>query len=359
MSQRNKDIETEAARQSHYIEWCRIIGIPDPCGAEYGYQCIVAIYAKYVMSGINYYNKDVLRSKTVRGYAFAVNMLFSLRGFKPPTDLSDGNNMPGIVINNLMNQETIASQRAPLDNAIFAEIKRAAKSSHSLDSERNLLFDILTLARYIGPRVSEYAQTTQEKVNYHVYPDGTSVIKAFTLHNFVFHDAQGNIITGINDSLFTQASSVKITWHIQKNRQNGQSITLAADATAPDSCPVKGALRMFLRAHRLGQPNNMPLSCYRTKKSPLLYITGNRIAALLRETVKKVRPTTPLFKFGHGSSLMRQEKALHTFRNVFAGWATRSRCTFEIHLPSRTSTSVLFIPPPPMSWRFFPHRQRR
>ena len=243
--------------------------------------------------GINYYNKDVLRSKTVQGYALAVNTLFSLRGFKPPTDLSDSNNMPGIVINNLVQQETIASQRAPLDNAIFAEVKRAAKSSHSNDSDRNLLFDILTLARYIGPRVSEYAQTSQEKVDYHVYPDGTSVIKAFTLQDFVFHDARGNVISPVDESSFTQASSVKITWRIQKNRQNGQSITLAADTSAPDLCPVKGALRMFLRAQRLGQSHDMPLACYKTKKSPLLYITGNRIAALLREAVRKVRPTTP------------------------------------------------------------------
>jgi hypothetical protein len=53
MSQRNKNLET--------------VGIPDPCGPEYDYQRIVAIYIKYVMCGINYYNKDVLRSKTVRG----------------------------------------------------------------------------------------------------------------------------------------------------------------------------------------------------------------------------------------------------------------------------------------------------
>ena len=102
MSQHNKDLETEAARQSHYIAWCAIIGIPDPCGPEYGYQRIVAIYIKYVMCGINYYNKDVLCSKTVHGYAFAVNALFLLRGYKQSTDLSDGNNMPGIIINNLI-----------------------------------------------------------------------------------------------------------------------------------------------------------------------------------------------------------------------------------------------------------------
>ncbi len=60
MSQQDKEVETKAARQSHYIFWCSIIGIPDPCGNKIGYQHIVAIYAKFVMCGINYYNKDIL-----------------------------------------------------------------------------------------------------------------------------------------------------------------------------------------------------------------------------------------------------------------------------------------------------------
>ncbi len=60
MSGQDKEVKPEAARQSHYILWCSVIGIPDPCGNEIGYQCIVAIYIKFVMCGINYYNKDVL-----------------------------------------------------------------------------------------------------------------------------------------------------------------------------------------------------------------------------------------------------------------------------------------------------------
>ncbi len=135
MSQLSKDLQTEASRQSHYIAWCSIMSIPDPCGTEYGYQQIVAIWVKYIMFGLNYYNKEVLRSSTIKGYAMAVNTLFCLRGYKPPTNLSDKNNMPGIVINNLIKQEDVANQRAPLDNEIFAEINRAAKTSHSLDSD--------------------------------------------------------------------------------------------------------------------------------------------------------------------------------------------------------------------------------
>jgi hypothetical protein len=37
----------------------------------------------------------------------------------------------------------------------------------------------------------------------------------------------------------------------------------------------------------------MPLACYSTRKAKLLYLTGTRIATLLREAVKKVRPSTP------------------------------------------------------------------
>jgi hypothetical protein len=104
------------------------------------------------------------------------------------------------------------SQRAPLDNAIFAEIACATKASHSLDLDRNLLFDILTLARYIGPHVREYAQTTQNKVDYHVYPNGTRVIKAFTPNDFVFYDKDNHMLSTLDESSLAPATSVKITW---------------------------------------------------------------------------------------------------------------------------------------------------
>ncbi len=54
---------------------------------------------------------------------------------------------------------------------------------------------MLTLSRFVGPRVSKYAQTTQDKVDYHVYPSGTRVIKAFTAYDFVFYDkSSGHVL---------------------------------------------------------------------------------------------------------------------------------------------------------------------
>ncbi len=53
---------------------------------------------------------------------------------------------------------------------------------------------MLTLSHFIGPCVSEYAQTTQDKVDYHVYLSGTRIIKAFTANDFVFYNKSGHVL---------------------------------------------------------------------------------------------------------------------------------------------------------------------
>jgi hypothetical protein len=122
-SRRSLDLETEATWQTHYIKWAEIFGIPDPCGYYEGFIRIVAIYIKYVQCGVNYNNKQVLCSATVGGYAKAVNNLFNLRCFSPLADLSDPNNMTVILLNNMLQEEDIARQCAPLGNKFFAKLR--------------------------------------------------------------------------------------------------------------------------------------------------------------------------------------------------------------------------------------------
>ena len=134
--------------------------IPDPCGTDPGYIRIAAIYIMYCLHRCNCRNMNGQRADTLQGYASAIGTLFTLRGFKPPVDISDPNNLGGIIITNRKREEDVAAQRSPLSNAIFAELQRKATASHSLDSKRNCLFDVVCIGRFIGPRVSEYAQTS-------------------------------------------------------------------------------------------------------------------------------------------------------------------------------------------------------
>jgi hypothetical protein len=53
-------------------------------------------------------------------------------------------------------------------------------------------------------------------------------------------------------------------------------------------------MRLVLWVKRLNQPDDMPVAVYKTKKGKVIYLTGNKIAELLRKAVKEVRPdTTP------------------------------------------------------------------
>ncbi len=171
----------------------------------------MAIYIKYVQCGINYNNKQVLCSATVRGYAEVVNNLFKLRSFSPPADLSNPNNMTAILLNNMLREEDIPRQHAPLDNKIFAKLHQTAIASKCEDSVSDLLFDIVALGCYIGPCLSKYTQTTQDKVDHHTYPSGKMVIKAFIANNFIFYDDKKRVVKDLNEDSLQQARFVKIT----------------------------------------------------------------------------------------------------------------------------------------------------
>jgi hypothetical protein len=123
-----------------------------------------------------------------------------------------------------------------------------AIASKCKDSVSDLLFDVVALGCYIGPRLSKYAQTTQDKVNHHTYPSGKTVIKAFIANNFIFYNEKKHVVKDFNKDSLQWAHFVKITWRIQKNRQNSQLIILTAEIDWPKICPVNSAMQLVLRA---------------------------------------------------------------------------------------------------------------
>jgi hypothetical protein len=125
----------------------------------------------------------------------------------------------------------------------------------------------MALGCYIRPCLSKYAQTTQDKVDHHTYPSRKTVIKAFIANDFIFYDEKKCIVKDSNKDSLQQSHFVKITWRIQKNRQNGQSITLAAEIDQPKNCPVRSVMRLVLRAKWLNQPNDMPVAVYMMKRA--------------------------------------------------------------------------------------------
>ncbi len=146
--------------------------------------------------------------------------------------------------------------------------------------EQHTLFNLVALGCYIGPCVSKYTQTMDKNVDYHVYPSGKQVIKAFTANDFQFFDENSQVITELSDTSIKVVDRVCITWSIQKNHQNNQLVTLLSDKTNTAIAPF---LPQYIWC------SEHVAFCY-PKKDALAYISGSRIAILFRAAARAVRP---------------------------------------------------------------------
>jgi hypothetical protein len=81
--------------------------------------------------------------------------------------------------------------------------------------------------------------------------------------------------THLLDGSADPPKKLKITFRIQKNHQNGQSITSVADDKHPQISPICLAYRIFLCAKQLGQSDNQPMGVFVNKQGSTKYFTGS------------------------------------------------------------------------------------
>ena len=118
----DSSIETIRFRQAVYINWTKTVFMPDPCGQEPGYEFILACFIEQLM------NSHISRADTVCGYIKAINILFELRQFKIPGDISDKENLCSKIIHAREREEGIAKQRSPITKEMFAAMADRAAS---------------------------------------------------------------------------------------------------------------------------------------------------------------------------------------------------------------------------------------
>ena len=269
--------------------WCKSKQVYDPVGPHPQWDFFISMYIKEVMTGVNYHNKLVLRSVTCEGYAKAVNLLFKLRDYPPPVDLTNLTGCTRTIIHNLDREETIAAKRSPLDDKIHAELLNFAKKS-TVNSLEAVIADIATFGKAAGVRVSEHSQTKSDTVDYHEYPSGKQVIKAITGNDTIFSDIDGKIFQIKKKADLKRVHAVVVTWRFQKNRQNGQQIRLLVDSDHPDICPALALARMALRKHRLKHSMDLPLAVFKDTDDVVKYTTHKKVTELIRKAVKKAYP---------------------------------------------------------------------
>ncbi len=143
----------------------------------------------------------------------------------------------------------------------------------------------------------------QTKIEVHQYSSGKEVIKAFLPGDWVFKNNKGQVIK-VNplDRITDMPKQLKIAFQIQKNRQNGQSITIMSDDDHSEICPVRAAYRIFLQAKELGQTDSQPMAIFENQLGKTKYLTGIKITELLQSLARSTHPDMTLDKISRFSS---------------------------------------------------------
>ncbi len=189
-------------------------------------------------------------------------------------------------------EENIANQWNLITREMFAALLDSARKSECNDSLEAVVANWFIFTRITGLQCAEYAQKTQSAVQEHEYPSGKRVTKAFLPTDRKFYNKSGVTINihPLNGDVQVFPTKLRVTFRIQKNRQNGQSITLVADKNHPDICPVRAAHRIFLQAKRLGQSDSQPMAVFVNKNNATKFLTGNKIAEVSQSIAKAVHP---------------------------------------------------------------------
>lgn len=229
-----------------------------------------------------------IKSDTIRRYLCQAIML-STQGtpqLVDPTKDTDGRRslLVQCVLDDHTRWESMPNRREPLTKAMvkaqFARCRKLRRGPLHIDSA---MADWLALGLQTGYRRGEWAQESADPGK--IVRNHLGLPRSAIITDFVFYGPRRRQLPGGPDQVISAAATVDIVWRTQKNRDNGQRLTFAANTADPELCPVAAALRIRRRAQQLGLSVTAPLEQYRAKGTRTL-IHSNIIRRCLRRLAK-------------------------------------------------------------------------
>lgn len=246
-------------------------------------------YVTYLLTGFTIQHRDIVTG-TILTYMKCVNDFYEKHRFRRPFDKKSTMR----AARHIKNQEKVepaAAKREPLHDKVIVRMFELAKESHK-HGARNTIWKWVGLGRFGGYRRQEFAMDKKDEIQYYVKPNGETVVRAFTRENFIFYNEDGMRVpteTCLVHRALAQALGQR--YGIQKNKMNGQIITVNREPAFPPFCPVELGLDVVEIASELGatQPGD-PLCVYRTEDGDIQYLTGDMITKYFRFVTKMVFP---------------------------------------------------------------------
>ena len=247
---------------------------------------ILGRYVVFLLSGFNINNIDI-RVGTIKGYLDAINDHYENNGYDKPY-AKDDNSDADKILREQKKFEDASAKRSPLTDKMIVKMQELAQEDPL--GFKACAFEFTALGRFGGFRQQEFCMDSKKKIKHYIMPNGTKVVRAFTVKNFIFYDKDACKISrplrqrNLADRIGTE-------YDIQKNRMNGQILSYARLSEEHKAyCAVDLGLNIVARAELLGSTEPEDPLCVYKDKNGIQYLTGSEVTKYLRFIMQLVNP---------------------------------------------------------------------
>lgn len=270
------------------------MGMEDACFPDQPIQArnyFLACYAASLVKGETILG-GTIRLRTLRHYLTDAYELFRMR--KLSYKSFDGTDYIDVIVSAVKKYESVANRRNMITDDMMHWLIKYAASSH-IDGNVAAIVDWIILGRFTGFRKSEWCQSSL--TSYDLIPDWpVQAPMAMILSDFTFFDQNERRLSipanATFDNMIQITRFIRIRWRHQKNGDNGEEITFQYEPDNQKVCPVRAALRIYLRALRLKVPSDQPIGVFRqhtkSNKTYRRFITDTLTQKLLRQAASEV-----------------------------------------------------------------------
>jgi hypothetical protein len=219
----------------------------------------------------------------------------------PLTDYATGEKMRAITLMEMeiKRWEMTKNKVDPVTQAIVDGMRELTEDTHP-DSLEFAMVDWMVVGLATGYRCIEWAQKHAPKKKDSAWQfdradDPHKSIYAVCGKDIVFLDKNEVPIQNPHEVNIDQIAAVRVTWRIQKNRENNYKIKFAKMAGNSRWCTVRAWLRIDARATRLGVTPEEPLAVYKRNKGSksASFIVAAQITRLIRSGAEKAHGVHP------------------------------------------------------------------
>ena len=249
---------------------------------------VVALYALRLAQGATLLCMSI-KADTIDRYLHAAAKLSTAAHLMDPRLDTHGKKSEHIkkVLREQKRWEDMPNRREPVTTEMLEQMGEVSKDLDP-DSLESALRDWNMLGRYLGFRLSEWAQNEENRKNFPLLAiDDTPL--AFTFHDFQFMGRGSRQLRQQFPKFLSEndVDSVAVRWRYQKNLDNGQIITQTKNNTNPNFCGVRAAARIRQRAQRLNSSDFETLAKFKDASGNVSHITNSMIARHLQLCAKR------------------------------------------------------------------------